>query len=181
MARVDGWGRLKRMRILYVAQNIPVPGTRGGSTHVTEVTRALRKDHDVMVLAQRGSTGAQVVGLGVGDPPGFLRHAIAPLLFPAAYRHARRFRPDLIYERYSSFGLGVLLGRALRVPVVSMILDEKAVGLTLAGAQALVTTEKDMMNLPAAVAPPLTIHCLRIGMEIENEAELLRHLLVTKE
>lgn len=46
-----------------------------------------------------------------------------------------------------------------------------------AGAQALWTTEKDMMNLPAGVPPPLTIHCLRIGIEIENEAELLRHLL----
>ena len=48
-----------------------------------------------------------------------------------------------------------------------------------AGAQALVTTEKDMMNLPAGAALPLKIYCLRIGIEIENEAELLRHLLVT--
>jgi len=47
-----------------------------------------------------------------------------------------------------------------------------------AGAQALVTTEKDMMNLPAGAALPLKIYCLRIGIEIENEAELLRHLLV---
>jgi len=46
-----------------------------------------------------------------------------------------------------------------------------------AGAQALVTTEKDFANLPAGVPLPLTIHCLRIGIEIENEAELLRHLL----
>ncbi|MCU1338499.1 MAG: lipid-A-disaccharide synthase [Bryobacterales bacterium] len=46
-----------------------------------------------------------------------------------------------------------------------------------AGAQALVTTEKDMMNLPAGVPPPLKIYCLRIGIEIENEPELLRHLL----
>lgn len=46
-----------------------------------------------------------------------------------------------------------------------------------AGAHALVTTEKDMMNLPAGAAPPLKVYCLRIGIEIENEAELLRHLL----
>lgn len=46
-----------------------------------------------------------------------------------------------------------------------------------AGAEALVTTEKDMMNLPAGVEPPLKIYCLRIGIEIENEAELLGHLL----
>ena len=48
-----------------------------------------------------------------------------------------------------------------------------------AGAQALVTTEKDMMNLPAGAALPLKIYCLRIGIEIENEAELLQHLLYT--
>jgi len=48
---------------------------------------------------------------------------------------------------------------------------------TAAGAQALVTTEKDMMNLPAGAALPLEIYCLRIGIEIENEAELLRHIL----
>jgi tetraacyldisaccharide 4'-kinase len=45
-----------------------------------------------------------------------------------------------------------------------------------AGARALVTTEKDMMNLPAGAAPPLKVYCLRIGIEIENEAELLRIL-----
>ncbi len=43
-----------------------------------------------------------------------------------------------------------------------------------AGARALVTTEKDMMNLPAGVEPPLRIYCLRIEIEIENEAEFLR-------
>jgi 3-deoxy-D-manno-octulosonic-acid transferase len=46
-----------------------------------------------------------------------------------------------------------------------------------AGAEALVTTEKDMMNLPAGVALPLKIYCLRIGIEIENEADLLAHVL----
>jgi tetraacyldisaccharide 4'-kinase len=46
-----------------------------------------------------------------------------------------------------------------------------------AGAQALVTTEKDMMNLPAGVALPLKLYCLRIGIEIENEMELMQHLL----
>jgi tetraacyldisaccharide 4'-kinase len=45
-----------------------------------------------------------------------------------------------------------------------------------AGAQALLTTEKDMMNLPAGAAPPLKIYCLRIGIEIENEAELLQQI-----
>ncbi|MEO5924061.1 MAG: tetraacyldisaccharide 4'-kinase [Bryobacteraceae bacterium] len=42
------------------------------------------------------------------------------------------------------------------------------------GAEALVTTEKDMMNLPEGIRLPLAIECVRIGVEIENEAELLR-------
>ncbi|HEY2846157.1 MAG TPA: tetraacyldisaccharide 4'-kinase [Bryobacteraceae bacterium] len=46
-----------------------------------------------------------------------------------------------------------------------------------AGADALVTTEKDWMNLPAEAALPLKIYCLRIGIEIENEQELLGLLL----
>jgi len=43
-----------------------------------------------------------------------------------------------------------------------------------AGAEVLVTTEKDMMNLPDGLRLPLRIECVRIGVEIENEAELLR-------
>jgi len=40
-----------------------------------------------------------------------------------------------------------------------------------------VTTEKDMMNLPGSnISLPFPLYCLRIGIEIENEAELLRHL-----
>ena len=49
---------------------------------------------------------------------------------------------------------------------------------TAAGAQALVTTEKDMMNFPGShFLSPFPLYCLRIGIEIENEAELLRHIL----
>jgi tetraacyldisaccharide 4'-kinase len=48
---------------------------------------------------------------------------------------------------------------------------------TAAGAQGLVTTEKDMMNLPGShILLPIPLYCLRIGIEIENEAELLRIL-----
>ena len=47
-----------------------------------------------------------------------------------------------------------------------------------AGAEALVTTEKDIMNLPPGIVTPLQIYCLRIGIEIDNEGELLQHLLV---
>jgi tetraacyldisaccharide 4'-kinase len=49
-----------------------------------------------------------------------------------------------------------------------------------AGASALVTTEKDMMNLcegAAQLVAPLKICCLKIGVEIENEDDLLRQIV----
>ena len=48
-----------------------------------------------------------------------------------------------------------------------------------AGAEALVTTEKDALNLCAgacAMVSPLTLYWLKIGIEIEKEEELLRKL-----
>ena len=55
--------------------------------------------------------------------------------------------------------------------------DLKDIERQAAGAEALITTEKDSMNLPAGVALPLRIYCLHIGIEIENEQELLRMIL----
>jgi hypothetical protein len=49
-----------------------------------------------------------------------------------------------------------------------------------AGAEALVTTEKDMINLcegAAEMLRPLQLHWLEIGVEIDNEQELLRLLI----
>lgn len=127
------------MRILFVAPNIHIPGTNGGSTHVTEVVRALRRRHEVRVIASFGSHGEGVVGVGLGDG-GAARYVIPFIHFPAAYPVASRFQPDAIYERFSAQGLGVFLGRALKVPVISMILDAKATLYTLRGADKLITT-----------------------------------------
>ena len=44
------------MRIVYLAPNIPVPGTHGGSTHVTHVYRELSKRHEVLLYCRSGST-----------------------------------------------------------------------------------------------------------------------------
>jgi len=127
------------MRILFVAPNIALPGTNGGSTHVTEVVRALRRQHDVHVLARIGSQGEGISGIGLG-PGGPVRYVMPFLHFPAAYPIARKFRPDAIYERFSAQGLGVFLGRVLNVPVISMILEPTATLFTYEGADKLITT-----------------------------------------
>mgnify|MGYP000170984007 CR=1 FL=1 len=127
------------MRILYVAPNILVPGTNGGSTHVTEVSRALRRFGEVLVLARRGSHGPGVVPLGFGNPP-VLRRLLPYLYYPTALRLAREFRPDVIYERFSALGLGALLKRALGVPMVTAVLDYSLSPLSLRLADRLVAT-----------------------------------------
>ena len=134
------------MRILFVAPNIPLPGTHGGSTHVTEVIRALRTKHEVLAIARRGSRGPGVVPIGLGTASGPAAYALAATHFPLAYLAARRFAPHAIYERFSAHGLGVLLGRALDVPVVSMVLDRSVTALTLRGADRLITTAPHLVS-----------------------------------
>jgi glycosyltransferase involved in cell wall biosynthesis len=128
------------VKILYLAPNIVVPGSHGGSTHVTSVTRALReRGHDVLVVARRGSREPGTIAVGVGLAP-VIQHLMPLVYAPLVLGHARRFSPDVIYERYSAFGLGVLLGRALRVPTVLMTLDRDASRISLAGAARIVAT-----------------------------------------
>ncbi len=128
------------MRILFVAPNIPIPGTHGGSTHVTEVVRALRRENDVLLLARKGSTGKGVAGVGGRLLPGPLRFLLPLVHFPVAWRYAEAFRPDVIYERFSAFGLGTLLGKKLGVPVVAMVLDKSASPVTYRWSDRLITT-----------------------------------------
>jgi len=52
--------------------------------------------------------------------------------------------------------------------------------VSAAGAKALVTTEKDVMNLPeeaSSLLKPHELFWLEIGIEIDNEKELLRRIL----
>lgn len=100
-------------------------------------------------------TGPIAAFCGLGQPRTFWRTLAMLGIKPAP----RLIFPD--HHRYSAADLAEMSRQAMA-----------------AGAQALVTTEKDMMNLPAGAALPLKIYCLRIGIEIENEAELLQHLLV---
>jgi glycosyltransferase involved in cell wall biosynthesis len=113
------------LRILIVATQVQLPGRHGGTTHVSELLRNLQRYGEVMVLAQLGSHAPNVVGVSLPvRANGNLGKALSYAYLPKALLAARRFAPDVIYERGSSFGLGALLSHALGAPMLCMVLDE---------------------------------------------------------
>lgn len=139
------------MRILLVATDVQVPGSHGGSTHVIELFAGLSKRADTLLLARADSEGDQVVPLGkpLRHKRQLLRQVDPALLFPRAWRAARAFRPDVIYERCSSYGLGAMLSAAFDAPLLTMVLDERFSWLSLLRANKLVATRLDL--IPRAV------------------------------
>ncbi|HKP59155.1 MAG TPA: glycosyltransferase family 4 protein [Polyangiales bacterium] len=133
------------MRVLFVASNIESPGANGGSTHVTEVVSHLREQDDVLLIARHDSTLPQTLAIGVKTPIPGLRRANALRLALRAYPEVKRFAPEVIYERGSSFGLGALLGRALSVPTLMMLLDEHRTRLSLRTASRVIATRADLV------------------------------------
>lgn len=65
---------------------------------------------------------------------------MSALDLPGALKAARAFKPDVVYERGSSYGLGAMLAASLRLPLVTMVLDEQVSRLSLHLASTLVTT-----------------------------------------
>jgi glycosyltransferase involved in cell wall biosynthesis len=123
------------MRIAYVTADfgVPVFGGKGASVHVRELTRALQSQgHDVLILTARVGGEAppdfDVRVLEVAAPPG--QEVAGRDLELRAGRYAaelhrrgrvllQRFRPDLVYERYSLFGTGGrMLAGDLGVPLI---------------------------------------------------------------
>jgi glycosyltransferase involved in cell wall biosynthesis len=110
------------MKILYSAIDQQVPGTKGGSTHVTAVAEGLAAlGHDVVAL----------VAPGTGEPRSSLVRwrYMAPPFGSAHLRLARSgavrelvdsFRPDAIIERYHNFG-GEAIRAARRVNAVAVL------------------------------------------------------------
>ncbi len=138
------------MRILVVATHIKVPDAHGGSTHVGELVRNLRRHGPTMLLARNGSSGPDVVGVCfyAKHPPLGLKHLMAASYFPKSYRAAKAFKPDVIYERGSSNGLGMMLSKALGIPMLTMVLDEHFSPLSLGHARRIIATNLEL--IPAA-------------------------------
>lgn len=129
------------MRVLIVATQILLPDNHGGSTHTTEVVAHLGKLGPVCCFARKGSSGTDIVGVGrVGKHAPRIKTLISALDLPAALKAARKFKPDVIYERGSSHGLGAMIAASLRLPLITMVLDEQVSALSLHLANTLVTT-----------------------------------------
>ena len=104
------------MRILYAAIDQVVPGTKGGSVHVTAVAEGLAAlGHEVHVLTAPGDArfpDGEVRWIAMRPPLGMrqLRWARAG----AVRRVAARLKPDVVIERYYNFGgEGVLAAGAI--------------------------------------------------------------------
>jgi glycosyltransferase involved in cell wall biosynthesis len=132
------------MRILIVATQVKVPDSHGGSTHVLELIRHLREHHEVLALVRRGSSEKDTVGVaGRLSGPRWIRPLRSRLQFPRALKLARDFRPEVVYERASSYGLGALLSGRLGKPLVCMVLDEHYARRSLMAASRIVATDLD--------------------------------------
>lgn len=117
------------MKILYVANGIPVPGSLGGSTHTLEVARGLaQRGHILHVVAcsRAGWGGLPALARPVSSlHAGFhLHHIDVPkaaslLAAPLILRLARAVRPDIVIERYYNFaGAGMWAARRLGIPTL---------------------------------------------------------------
>lgn len=142
------------MRILLVATDIVLPGRHGGSTHVRELLENLGQHGETLLLASRGSSGRGIapVGRPMRRFPAAMRHVDAVHTFLDAGPVVDKFRPEVIYERGTSYGVGAMLARERGIPLLSMVLDRRYSWLSLMQASRIVATD------PSAVVPASVRH-----------------------
>jgi glycosyltransferase involved in cell wall biosynthesis len=100
------------VKILYAAIDQPVPGTKGGSVHVTAVAEGLaRLGHEVTALVTVGRGAPAAANLRwVHMPPPLGSPHLRLLRSNRIAALARAIRPEAIIERYHNFG-----GEAIRL------------------------------------------------------------------
>ena len=110
------------MKILYSALDQTVPGTKGGSVHVTAVARGLAAlGHDVVALVTPGGGEEPVPGVRwVALPPPFGSTHLRLARSGAVARIAQTEQPDVIIERYHNFG-GEAIRLARRIGAVGVL------------------------------------------------------------
>jgi starch synthase len=109
------------MRILYCATDQTVPGTKGGSVHVTAVAEGLAAlGHEVHALVTPGGVFPGGPVRWVAMPPPLGRKELRWAAAPAIHQLAARLRPDVIIERYYNFG-GEGIGAAARIGATAVL------------------------------------------------------------
>jgi glycosyltransferase involved in cell wall biosynthesis len=92
-------------RILYCASDQTVPGTKGGSIHVTAVAEGLTAlGHDVHVLVTPGGTFPAGAVHWIPMPPPLGLKQLRWANRGRVCRLAEELKPDIIIERYYNFG-----------------------------------------------------------------------------
>jgi glycosyltransferase involved in cell wall biosynthesis len=119
------------MKILYAASDQTVPGTKGGSVHVTAVAEGLAAlGHELHVLVTPGDSplpvADPVTGSGMGRvnwiplPPPMRRKELRWANATAVRRIVDRLRPDVVIERYYNFG-GEGIGAAAAAGAIAVL------------------------------------------------------------
>ena len=91
--------------ILYCASDQTVPGTKGGSIHVTAVAEGLTAlGHDVHVLVTTGGTFPAGAVHWIAMPPPLGLKQLRWANRTRVRRLAEELKPDIIIERYYNFG-----------------------------------------------------------------------------
>jgi glycosyltransferase involved in cell wall biosynthesis len=128
----DVFARWLPMRILYSAVDQTVPGTVGGSVHVTAVAEGLAAlGHEVHVLVSPGTGGfpeGPVRWIPMRPPLG--RRELRWARTRAVRRLAQTLGSDAIIERYYNFGgegilAGAALGRTTMLEVNAPVIDHQ--------------------------------------------------------
>jgi glycosyltransferase involved in cell wall biosynthesis len=93
------------MRILYAASDQTVPGTKGGSVHVTAVAEGLAAlGHEVHVLATPAGAFPAGEVHWIAMPPPFGLRTLRWANTGSVRRIAEQLKPDVVIERYYNFG-----------------------------------------------------------------------------
>jgi len=109
------------MKVLYCASDQTVPGTTGGSVHVTAVAEGLAAlGHDVQVLTTPGGEFPAGRVVWKAMPPPLGRRQLRWANAGAVRRVAEAFQPDVIMERYYNFG-GEGITAAARVGATAVL------------------------------------------------------------
>ena len=103
-----------------MAAAVEADGSTGGATHVAEVARGLRDlGHSIVVVARTDDPAYRRLECGVPLVRTPWRKELALAGIRRIERVMRRFRPDVVMERYYNFaGAGVLLAHGRGIPVL---------------------------------------------------------------